>query len=166
VLPFPNIQQTGVSAGRATKAQRRQQLVSTFGTVADLACCTKGKTKDLIEMLTEHMNALVIADTASQPLIPLSEPPTVVSTVAAPRGTVDDEEDIPLAALGRTSGPTLFLNPANERNQKQGRIHPSAAPTSKGYKIIAKEYQRTREVAAKTDHNKNQGKTKDGKDAY
>jgi hypothetical protein len=169
VLRFPSIQQTGVSAGRATKAQRRQQLLSTFGTVADLACCTKGKTKDLIEMLTEHMDTLVIAytaDTISQPLIPLSEPPTVVSTVAAAREPEDDEDDIPLGALERTSGRTLVLNPANQTNQKQGRIQPSAAPTSRAYKIKGKEYQRTREVAAKTDQNKNQGKTKDGRDAY
>jgi hypothetical protein len=163
-LPLPSIQVTGVRG--TTKEQRRLQLMSVFGPVLDAACCTIGKTEDLLQILAGHMNKLAIQDESSLPQV--AEPPTVMSTIvtaataAAPAVTQEDEgEDFPiLAHLGAANPPTA-------NNQKQKRIKPrSGAPTGKLNKAAAKRGQRERKKSRKTADNIAQGKTKAGNNAY
>jgi hypothetical protein len=211
-LPLPGIQQTAASVVGTTKKQRRQQLLGAFVPVADAACCTKSKTRDLLVILTEHMNTLAIQDvtptttraTLSVPADPVAvavpttatvsvpavavplavhpPPPATVSVpaiAAAGAGTMDDDDDsndprdnVSLAAFGRTNlavgGRTNLAvgNPATAKGQKQRRLQPSVAPTSKAYKTLGTQNARIRNNAAKEAQHKAQGKTKEGKNAY
>ena len=45
--------------------------MSAFGTVVDSACCTIGKTKVLLEILTDHMKELTIQDVSAIPQVVL-----------------------------------------------------------------------------------------------
>ena len=211
-MPLPGIQQTAASVVGTTKKQRRQQLLGAFVPVADAACCTKSKTRDLLVILTEHMNTLAIQDvtptttraTLSVPADPVAvavpttatlsvpavavplavhpPPPATVSVpaiAAAGAGTMDDDDDsndprdnVSLAAFGRTNlavgGRTNLAvgNPATAKGQKQRRLQPSVAPTSKAYKTLGTQNARIRNNAAKEAQHKAQGKTKEGKNAY
>jgi hypothetical protein len=158
---FPGYNENGVRG--ATKEQRRLHLMSAFGSVVDAAFCTIGKTKDLLQIPTDHMNTLTIQDVSSLPQV--AEPPTVMPTKmtaatagAAPTVTQEKEdEDIPIAYLGDA-------NPRTAKHQRQKRLHPqSAAPTMKGYKAVARRGERTREDSVKRAENKLQGKTEKGK---
>jgi hypothetical protein len=155
------IQRTGVRG--ATKEQRRLHLMSAFGSVVDAAWRAIGKIKDLLQILTDHMNTLTIQDASSLPQV--AEPPTVMSTImtaatagAAPTVTQEEEdENIPIAHLGAA-------NPRTAKHQRQKRLQPqSAAPTTKGYKAVARRGERTRKDSVKRVENKLQGKTEEGK---
>jgi hypothetical protein len=141
--------------------------MSAFGPVVEAACCTIGKTKDLLQILTDHMNTLTIQDARSLPQV--VEPPTVISTIATaatasapvPVTQEDEDEDIPLAHLGAANPPTL-------KHQKQKRHQPRSigAPTTTRNKQEAKRNERARKESAKVAANRVQAKTKEGKNAY
>jgi hypothetical protein len=118
-LPLPGIERTGGVGRGTTKEQRRLQLMAAFGSVVDAACCTIGKTKDLLQILTDHMNTLTIRDVSLLPQV--AEPPTLMSTIvtaataAAPAVTQEDEdEDISIAHLGAA-------NPRTVKHQRHQR---------------------------------------------
>jgi hypothetical protein len=116
------------------------------------------------------------------PLAVHPPPPATVSVpaiAAAGAGTMDDDDDsndprdnVSLAAFGRTNlavgGRTNLAvgNPATAKGQKQRRLQPSVAPTSKAYKTLGTQNARIRNNAAKEAQHKAQGKTKEGKNAY
>jgi hypothetical protein len=151
-------------SGRTTKEQRRLSLMSTFGTVVDAACCTIGKTKALLEILTDHMKELTIQDVSSNPQV--AEPPAVMSTLgtAAAAATVNEEED-ETTSLAFLVHPAA--NPKTAKNQKQKRIQPqSGGPTAKGYKAKARQGARKRNDSVKKAENRAQGNTTAGKKGY
>jgi hypothetical protein len=141
--------------------------MSAFGSVVEAACCTIGKTKDLLQILTDHMNTLTIQDGRSLPQV--VEPPTVMPTIATaatasalvPVTQEDEDEDIPLAHLGAANPPTL-----KHQKQKRGEPKSKGAPTTKGNKRVAKLAEHARKESAKVAANRVQGKTKEGKNAY
>jgi IS5 family transposase len=130
------------------------------------------------------MSTAVTAATAAAPSAEIAttaiqedevETPTVMSTAvtaataAAPAAKIvrtatqedEDEDDdfLPITHL-------RAANPRTVKNQKQKRRQPqSAAPTTKGYKAIARPSKRNHMESVRIAENRVQGKTKDGKHA-
>jgi hypothetical protein len=128
----------------STKLQRRQQLMSSYGAVADIACCTAGKTRDLLSAVTEHLKKLTLD----------SEP-------------AHDEAASTLASMNTAQPNLLTANPPTKQNQKQNRMQPSApAPTTKGYKTVSRKNERAQKDLATVKANKSLGKTASGKNSY
>jgi hypothetical protein len=76
---------------------------STFGPVVDTACFTSGKTRDLLKILTEHMDMLAIQDASSRQLLRLSGPSD--SQVARP--TTESPMTVVLPTTAMVTAPTL-----------------------------------------------------------
>jgi hypothetical protein len=128
----------------STKLQRRQQLMSSYGAVADIACCTAGKTRDLLSVLTEHLKKLTLE----------AEP-------------AHDEAASTLASMNTAQPNLLTANPPTKQNQKQNRIEPSApGPTTKGFKKVQRKNERAQKDSATVKLNKSLGRTASVKDSY
>jgi hypothetical protein len=111
-----------VTTNSSTKLKRRQELMSTFGAVADLACETPKATRDLVSMLTERMkNLTTTSENATHGISTTPPPPT-------------GGQRPPMPSI-------LVANPATtSRKQTQARLQPSGTgPTSKASKRISRD---------------------------